>query len=784
MSKMETHINRIRVFIPSAVLALLLAAALPLTSCGRGDKIEDGDRNDYLKGVYRAVEIPAPGELYEPFRDEAPRFSDGVFSIVFRYDNYEDLNAQTVVFDTDGNIIDGDGVGTDESYPPTAEGAIVQRVFNFEDGGSAAYEYLFGEKNYSIILSARDKKGELIFSTESLPEWLSYRKMDLPSLMAAELLEVKNILPFTYAAGTTDERAAYAVLTSAGLTACDDRGQKLWLCSNRSNPTALISTGQTMLYLGGETDDLKLKPVNINDGSLGDTVDLPPEVLGKYFYTGGGHDLYIRNNSALWGVDFSDDGSGGLRCDYKSTINWVNSDLVPADICTVCIADERTMALTLDSGGGIRLYLLKAVPDAEVVEKKNLTMAMLGSNNNVYISRAIADYNLTNDEYRISVIDMTMYSDEAECKQKADMLIAEGKTPDIWFYFQASNADKNISIWSDAGVFCDLIPLMRADPEFDFDDLLGYTYKPCLDSRGRLNYLPLRPRFGAALGCAEYFDGPVTPEELLEIYASLPEGVRCTYFDFSLKSFLTATLLDDCIDLKNGTCDFSRYKELLALIDAANIDMTADRSLTVTPGDMYEAFRKGEIILIESSYVNGFGDWAGLESMLGKPFSVIGLPNAKRRLCAGNYPLCETFMISETCADKAAALGLLKKYFAMVHKDTYDYGSFMPPFFASEEREKCESMRQNYVFINRGDRIGSQKREDYEKYPWEGTVIEVTDSMIDSWLKMLDGIERTVRYDNDIYGIYREEISSDQGVDKIADNLQRRLGMYLAERAN
>ena len=39
---------------------------------------------------------------------------------------------------------------------------------------------------------------------------------------------------------------------------------------------------------------------------------------------------------------------------------------------------------------------------------------------------------------------------------------------------------------------------------------------------------------------------------------------------------------------------------------------------------------------------------------------------------------------------------------------------------------------------------------------------------------MLDGIERTGRYDSDIYGIYREEIPR-SGVDKIADNLQRRL---------
>ena len=295
-----------------------------------------------------------------PSRRSSP-FSDGVFSIVFRYTTTMDLNAQTVVL-TPTNIIDGDGVGTD-SYPPAAEGAIVQRVFSFEDGGSAAYSICSARKLQHHSLRPR-QRASLFSPPKACPSGcLTARWTCLP--YGCRVAGGEGTA-FTYAAGMKKVGVDEALALLEPL-----------------NPTALIARVRPC-FIWAARQRSEAEAGEYHDGSLGDTVDLPPEVLGKYFYTGGGHDLYIRNNSALWGVDFSDDGSGGLRCDYKSTINWVNSDLVPADICTVCIADERTMALTLDSGSGIRLYLLKAVPDAEVVERR--TSPWLCSAITMYIS--------------------------------------------------------------------------------------------------------------------------------------------------------------------------------------------------------------------------------------------------------------------------------------------------------------------------------------------------------------------------------------------------------------
>ncbi len=724
-------------------------------------KEEQALLNDSLTGVYRETVISLP-ENYTV--SDGLTFRDGRFSapLYFTDDggqtHYVTKDRQTISFDPDGGNV------VIEPYEIPTTGAETWDV------GDAQF---VSDERFVLTISMGGQEIAAI----DLPELFDY------NIEAA--LKNQQYEPVSFGILNIIENSnSYYVLTTEGLCAAASDGSIPWTQTAGGDPTDIIVTDAGLLYLAGNPGEKSLRKVNETDGSLGDPIEMPDYIrsgggigmsgTGITFYPGNeSFDFYAATNLALWGMTINVDEEGELSCTATECVNWLNSDIASTSFWELCLASDTVLTAIRKIDGVNALVLLTKVPEEELAARKILTLVDFSDETFVTqkraVTQAIEKFNRTNEEYRIVVTDFSVYDEEMRMTFfNAEM--SAGRVPDIVILPQKDRYDSTADTYERSGIFTDLLPLMQADAAFDDEGLLGYVTKPYL-REGKQYLFPLMPQTTTQFGSPEFFDGPMTAEEVFAARDALPEGTYWTDRSVAFKAGMLNGVLYDFINFDSATCSFDdgRLAEILTKFQSIeNIPLPEELR------DSVSAVRDGRLRLMDYN-ANNLLRFFKMQVSTGGVVAV-GYPNEQKLLYV-NQEWDAYFTVTEACEDKAAAFGLLNEILA-VYEDLYTDGSYA--FFESDVRRQFEEY-EDKTFVMEGNQFTSYDDGDEKLNGAKG--IKMTEADAQAYIDFLNSIDALLPTNTAIYAIYDEECWSQlpRTPEEIADVIQSRVSILLSE---
>ncbi len=670
-------------------------------------------------------------------------------------------------------------VNTDLFLP--RHGGRMMGIYPLSDGGALGYEVLFTEYEAETLLHRFDKKGNLRFSLYPAED-IGYDTARDVGNMSGDVFTINDVV--TIAAG---EGLQHVVLTTEGLVSYDEHGKKLWTLSGSTTPVALLSVGERVMYLSADRNGTQsLRLLDLATGKQGDTVELPPEVTQNTFGTlailaGEGHDLYIKNSRGFWGLDFTEDLAGTLTAEATLVIDWVQSDIAPSSIYGQCAVDAETAvfmtsSMSNDFVSTNTLSIHRMIPKSQIVPKTEIVLALLDEDHS--IQYAVRTFNKSSDTHRIVIRDYSQY-EYGEVRKKAfDTDIAAGKIPDmILMATRASSFDYLVSTYERSPLLCDLTPLLKADADFNYDDLLSYITKPYQWSGERQYIFPLYPGARTIWGREEDFpDGFVTAEEFL----SMAEGWETPFSMTSPLNYVREIGIADCVDEENATCSFDDGY-LLNLMNRAKA-IPFDRDAIDTSIGAEELFRAGQIRLIEARYFSLCEYAIGMQTLGGDAVPV-GYFN-RDGVHAMGYDMSAFFAVTEPSAHKALCVDFLQIYIDNKRDNQLmDYSSGGATYYHADIADQLAFYEGKTIVVNGRSR---QIVEDAKAQDLPGVHIKLTAEDAEGYLYYLDSIERRIDGNTQPASIFDSEYWNDDGkpLDEKLKLIQSKVSIYLSEQAD
>ena len=731
-------------------------------------------------GICEVKEFPLPEDY--AVSGEGIAYRDGIFStdIVFFEDGSSYLTCQrkTMTFDAEGGQVqfsdaDPDRIAVMETY-------ALSRGLWFLDGALAVLD-----EDFLLTLV---REGEEIAA------------LDLPSAFGYDLREERRTNNFTGKShapfavlDVTNSDGGFVILTTEGVCALDPEGRLLWTQDEMERPNAILPAGQGIWYLvnncGAEQifGKRELYLLDPADGSVLSSVELPEVIrngqpMGSTarpmrLYPGDGTcAFYAATAIGLWGVTVEETKDGSLSAKAEERIDWLNSGVSPDSLMGLCIADEKTVAVLDGWGEDCRVLLLKK-PDAPP-KTGILTLASFCDNTglNLYIHKAIERYNRSDSAYTVAVTDFTVY-DKSMRTTFFNAEMAAGRVPDIVLMQTESAEDPTVFTYTHNGVFCDLVPLLKADDEFRYDDLLGYVTKPYQED-GAQRVCPLRPFTSTCFGSAEAFEGPVTAVEAVERIRSLPAGTSWSEYANEKDSILDG-ILNDFTNIGDASCSFDdgRFADILrALNDLPEQKIQRNGANRIyNPQLTFRSLAEGKIMLAEYEAWS-LADYALMKQCAGSGIIAVGFPNEQRKLYVRNGGTVY-FAVTEASGQKAEAVGFLKTVLSEF-READTNGSV---YYADDVYEELSRYADKTVAL---DSLGIRLYDDSDLPATAVRTFKITKEDADEYISFLNSIDALLPTASTIYEIYSEECGSPlpRSPEDRARVIQSRVSVFLSER--
>ncbi|MBQ8576847.1 MAG: hypothetical protein IJ449_02615 [Clostridia bacterium] len=786
----------------ASLLAALLLLPVLLSSCNRDETQKEQEQADIPRStIFSRTELPLP-DGWECDSFPAMTCSGDTVTVDVRRpvsvdeDGRETYEFSTAMFRRDGTLLSiagypeyGAGTGDTDavSLAPGNADAVLAAVFSPGNGTFAAEEVLSTEYEYTVLANLYDEDGELLFSV-SPAEIQGYDLSRDVGNLTGDVFSVENIL--SYPAG---EETAYCILTTEGLCAVSETGETLWSYGNTSDtPTALIAAGERLLYLYQNKNGEQLLCVLDTDaGKPGARVTIPESLAASgsvKLYAGKGYDIYVRNNSGLYGMDLVTDAEGVLMGEAVPVTDFLSSGIAYHDIHSLCIIDDTAfMTAETDFFDDVTvntLYLHTMLSVDALADKEEIVIA--GLCGNFYLQYLIRDFNASSEDYRLVLRDYTKYDDVETRKLAFDTDLAAGALPDIVLladtdaYSNNNVTDTTVETYANAGIFCDLTPHLRADADFRYDNLLSYVTKPYQDENGKQVLFPMSGMQSMIVARKDEIIAPQTAEEFLSFAESLTDDAPLFFWGQTEYVALSAAV-EERFDTETAVCTFDDGT-LESLIDRAKA-VAADRANDNYDAKASELFTGGDLHFLTDVTFSGLWDfveqtdnWGGRDTV-----SFVGFPNADGELCMGDVNQ-SYFAVMETSAHKAVCVDILQAYLEMVTRVDFSLLTECPAFYSSDIDAQIAFLEDKTVILeNRSTRLVDDEEADL--YSGSGKKYKVTAEDAEAYRAYLDSIVSRVDGNRTPVILFWEEYRAnpDRTTAEMLDVLTSRVSIYLSE---
>lgn len=500
--------------------------------------------------------------------------------------------------------------------------------------------------------------------------------------------------------------------------------------------------------------------------------------------TNSGYDLVLTDNSAVYGYNFDD-------TEPTKIMDYINSNLATYSVYDICFRDsDYFIAMYNDIVNyNSRLAGFTKVPPEEVPDRILLTLAIYGTDTE--ITRAVIDFNQSNEKYKILTEDYSRYSTEDDWYAGIDRLdsdVLSGKIPDII----QGNTRLDTSKYASKGLFVDFYKLMDEDESINRSDYAENVFK-AYETDGKLYEIPIKFYVSTVYGKTSVWGNKtsITWEDVEAVLAQYPDAKLFAEMtkDTALRESLRYSY-NQLVDGVTGVCHFDSdaFKSLLEYAntypESINYDeLYNDDNYWLNYSTQYAENRtllvSSTIYSLYDAWMNGMNNFAeevtpvGFPTDAGQGSGVMALNSflisAKSKYTEGAWEFVKSFLSEDYQLEEEdstySAWGLPVLKAGIEEQKKY---ICMKPFYYDSEGKKVEY--ENSIYIgNEYMTIDPGTEEEAQK--WYDFVLSVDTKTSTSFDKALEIItEEAAAY-----------FSGQKTVDEVAGIIQSRMSIFISE---
>lgn len=516
-------------------------------------------------------------------------------------------------------------------------------------------------------------------------------------------------------------------------------------------------------YYNNDWSKLFVSKPDFASGSKGEKVEFPIDFLAYRFYPGETTDLMISNTTGLYTYHLGD-------TEPIKLMDFGNSDFANIDFETIAfISNKEFIATYLDTTDlTLKLSKFTYVDSNEVADKINIVLGCEYLNSN--LSKQIADFNKTNDTYRIVIKNYDLYNTMDDYSLGSIQLyndIISGNMPDILLI----NSTLDIAYLANKGLLADVGDLISKDKELANIEYLENVFRAFSVNDTLYTVVP---SFSVSTMIARKdMVGDRTSwtmREFLEYMDTLPDDVDP--FGFALLQdtmiyYLLQYCAEDFLDMNTGTCHFDS-PEFIAWLEFAK---TFPAELSESFWNDYDwdaqerIFRDKKAVLMSTFIWNMEELVYDIHGILGSEASFVGFPGL-----SGNSSViisdCDGFLLSAKSTNLEGAWSFVR-YFLTEEYQTNNQSEQLPVMKKAFEEQLAQAAAKPYKVD-------------------EETILEpFSPKEIGEIRDFIYSIEKRTYNDGNVHQIVTEEANSffagAKTAKEAAEIIQNRVQLYLDE---
>ena len=546
-------------------------------------------------------------------------------------------------------------------------------------------------------------------------------------------------------------------------------------------------------------------PIDLETKDWGEKVKLPPNV-GSILPGDDAYDFYYAYNNNIYGY--------AAKTDTKEKlVDWLACDVDTNNMSGYAmLSDSRVAALMQDWNTDpttYQLIVLHRVDASEIKEKKVLTLACMYLDWN--LRSMIVEYNKTNDEYRINVVDYSEYATDDDYNAGVTKLTTEiisGSVPDI---FLTSNLP--IDKYAAKGVIADLNTFMDGGNGLSRDYFVPQVMS-ALEKDGKLYELPtsfsVQTAYALSSIASQYDTWNVAAVQ--DAMTQLQEGATVFSNGWTKNTALSNCLsrnLSAFVDWTTGKCEFDSeaFQQLLAFCNsfpaetsdgdgaiayASSADIAVDDAMWDSDATRITNGKQ----LMSTIGMYSFDSYIWNVYAIRDKITFTGYPTEDGS--GSSFELQMPMAISSVTKYPDAAwdfvCSIIKKM-NTIDENNYYYG--FPISQAAFDAEMTDIMTEQYQLDENGEQVDwdgdgepdKAIRGSYETMENGETVYKdvyaLTQEDIDQILGVINSTRSVYDYDQEILDIITDEVAAyfagDKDVQTTASMIQSRVNLYVQE---
>ena len=546
-------------------------------------------------------------------------------------------------------------------------------------------------------------------------------------------------------------------------------------------------------------------PIDLETKDWGEKVKLPSNVW-SIFPGDDAYDFYYAYNNNIYGY--------AAKTDTKEKlVDWLACDVDTNNMSGYAmLSDSRVAALMQDWNTDpttYQLIVLHRVDASEIKEKKVLTLACMYLDWN--LRSMIVEYNKTNDEYRINVVDYSEYATDDDYNAGVTKLTTEiisGSVPDI---FLTSNLP--IDKYAAKGVIADLNTFMDGGNGLSRDYFVPQVMS-ALEKDGKLYELPtsfsVQTAYALSSIASQYDTWNVAAVQ--DAMTQLQEGATVFSNGWTKNTALSNCLsrnLSAFVDWTTDKCEFDSeaFQQLLdfcnsfpaetsdgdgAIAYASSADIAVDDAMWDSDANRITNGKQ----LMSTIGMYSFDSYIWNVYAIRDKITFTGYPTEDGS--GSSFELQMPMAISSVTKYPDAAwdfvCSIIKKM-NTIDENNYYYG--FPISQAAFDAEMTDIMTEQYQLDENGEQVDwdgdgepdKAIRGSYETMENGETVYKdvyaLTQEDIDQILGVINSTRSVYDYDQEILDIITDEVAAyfagDKDVQTTASMIQSRVNLYVQE---
>ena len=546
-------------------------------------------------------------------------------------------------------------------------------------------------------------------------------------------------------------------------------------------------------------------PIDLETKDWGEKVKLPSNVW-SILPGDDAYDFYYTYNNNIYGY--------AAKTDTKEKlVDWLACDVDTNNMSGYAmLSDSRVAALMQDWSTDpttYQLIVLHRVDASEIKEKKVLTLACMYLDWN--LRSMIVEYNKTNDEYRINVVDYSEYATDDDYNAGVTKLTTEiisGSVPDI---FLTSNLP--IDKYAAKGVIADLNTFMDGGNGLSRDYFVPQVMS-ALEKDGKLYELPtsfsVQTAYALSSIASQYDTWNVAAVQ--DAMTQLQEGATVFSDGWTKNTALSNCLsrnLSAFVDWTTGKCEFDSeaFQQLLAFCNsfpaetsdgdgaiayASSADIAVDDAMWDSDATRITNGKQ----LMSTIGMYSFDSYIWNVYAIRDKITFTGYPTEDGS--GSSFDLQMPMAISSVTKYPDAAwdfvCSIIKKM-NTIDENNYYYG--FPISQAAFDAEMTDIMTEQYQLDENGEQVDwdgdgepdKAIRGSYETMENGETVYKdvyaLTQEDIDQILGVINSTRSVYDYDQEILDIITDEVAAyfagDKDVQTTASMIQSRVNLYVQE---